>query len=56
MRGREKEGIVGVKRDRGRVYPISCVYSGRFTASVGSFTHILSLSLAFSFSLSVFQI
>lgn len=31
--------------ERGRVYPISCVYSGRLSAAVGSFTHILSLGL-----------
>lgn len=42
MRQREGKGILGVKRDGGRVYPISCVYSGGLTAAVGSFTHILS--------------
>lgn len=31
-------GIFGVKTDGGRVYPISCVYPGRLTAAVGSFT------------------
>lgn len=47
MSERERKGILGVKKDGGRVYPISCVYSGRLTAAVGSFTHIL----AFPFSL-----
>jgi len=33
-----KKGILGVKKDGGRAYPISHIYFGRTAAAVGSFT------------------